>query len=110
MRDETNRLIGFAKVTRDVTDRRQREKSRRDLAAHLPQLQDEERRRIGRDLHDTLGQCVTAMRISPDCIAASLEPDNKAVQRQIAQCAGLAEECVKEVRTISYLLCPPMLE
>jgi len=110
VRDETNKLIGFAKVTRDVTDRMQKEKSLRDLAAHLLQLQDEERRRIGRDLHDTLGQCVTAMKISLDCIASSIEPDNRAVQRQIAQCVGLAEECVKEVRTISYLLYPPMLE
>jgi PAS domain S-box-containing protein len=110
VRDETNKLIGFAKVTRDVTDRMEKEKSLRDLAAHLLQLQDEERRRIGRDLHDTLGQCVTAMKISLDCIASSLEPSNTVVQRQIAQCVELAEECVKEVRTISYLLYPPMLE
>jgi PAS domain S-box-containing protein len=110
VRDETNELIGFAKVTRDITDRMQKEKSLRDLTAHLLQMQDEERKRIGRDLHDTLGQCVTAMKISLDTLASGLEPKDTTTRQQIAQCARLAEECVKEVRTISYLLYPPMLE
>ncbi len=109
VRDETNKLIGFAKVTRDATERMQKERSLRDLTSHLLQMQDEERRRIGRDLHDTLGQCVTAMKISLDSLAAGLEP-NTNISRQVTQCIGLAEECVKEVRTISYLLYPPMLE
>jgi len=110
VRDETGELIGFAKVTRDITDRMQKEKALRDLTAHLLRLQDEERRRIGRDLHDTLGQCVTAMKISLDSLALSLEPKNTSARQQIIQCVELAEECVKEVRTISYLLYPPMLE
>jgi PAS domain S-box-containing protein len=110
VRDETNKLIGFAKVTRDVTDRMQKEKSLRDLTGHLLQMQDEERRRIGRDLHDTLGQCVTAMKINLDSLASSLETKDTAVNRQVTQCVNLAEECVKEVRTLSYLLYPPMLE
>ncbi len=110
VRDETGKLIGFAKVTRDITDRMQKEKARRDLTAHLLQLQDEERRRIGRDLHDALGQCVTAMKISLDSLASSLEPKDTSVRQQVIQCVRLAEECVKEVRTLSYLLYPPMLE
>ena len=110
IRDEANKLIGFAKVTRDVTDTMRKEKSLRDLASHLLQLQDEERRRIGRDLHDTLGQCVTAMKISLDSLAYSVTPSNPEINEKVKQCARLAEECVKEVRTISYLLYPPMLE
>lgn len=110
VRDESNKLIGFAKVTRDVTERMQKEKSLRELTGHLLQMQDEERRRIGRDLHDTLGQCVTAMKISLDTLASGLDAKETAVSRQVKQCVNLAEECVKEVRTISYLLYPPMLE
>jgi PAS domain S-box-containing protein len=110
VRDQNNKVIGFAKVTRDVTERMQKEKSLRDLTSHLLQMQDEERRRIGRDLHDTLGQCVTAMKISLDSLAINLGPRDTGLSRQIMQCVGLAEECVKEVRTLSYLLYPPMLE
>jgi PAS domain S-box-containing protein len=110
VRDETDKLIGFAKVTRDVTERMQKEKALRDLTSHLLQTQDEERRRIGRDLHDTLGQSVTAMKISLDSLAYGLGPDNSEMRDKVTQCVRLAEECVKEVRTISYLLYPPMLE
>lgn len=110
VRNESNKLIGFAKVTRDVTETMQREQSLRDLSSQLLQLQDEERRRIGRDLHDTLGQSVTAMKISLDSIANTLGPEQANFRLQIMQCVGLAEECVKEVRTISYLLYPPLLE
>ena len=109
VRDEASKLIGFVKVTRDITDRIEKEKSLRDLTAHLLRMQDEERKRIGRDLHDTLGQCVTAMKINLDTLAAGLET-NSAIKKQVTQCAELADECVKEVRTISYLLYPPMLE
>ncbi len=79
---QANKLIGFAKVTRDVTDAMRKEKSLRDLASHLLQLQDEERRRIGRDLHDTLGQCVTAMKIGLDSLAYSVTPSNPVDQRK----------------------------
>lgn len=110
VRDETNKLIGFAKVTRDTTEKMEKERSLRDLASHLLQMQDEERRRIGRDLHDSLGQCVTAMKISLDTLAQRVRSNDADLSRQVSQCAGLAEECVKEVRTLSYLLYPPMLE
>lgn len=110
IRDDTRKLIGFAKVIRDVTERMQTEKSLRDLTSHLLQMQDEERRRIGRDLHDSLGQCVTAMKISLDSLAASPEVRQTELSEKVAQCVRLAGECVKEVRTFSYLLYPPMLE
>jgi PAS domain S-box-containing protein len=110
VRDETGKLIGFAKVTRDATERMHKEQSLRDLTSHLLRMQDEERRRIGRDLHDTLGQCVRAMKISLDTAAAGLKEKDTLIHQQITQCVQLAEECVKEVRTISYLLYPPMLE
>jgi PAS domain S-box-containing protein len=110
VRNEANQLIGFAKVTRDVTERMQKERALRELTLHLLRMQDEERKRIGRDLHDTLGQCVTAMKIGLDSLAASVQPKDQQIGKQVSQCVQLAEECVREVRTISYLLYPPMLE
>lgn len=110
LRDDTGRLVGFGKVTRDVTERMKAEKSLRALSLHLLKTQDEERRRIGRDLHDSLGQYVAAMKMSLDTLASSLEPGESETSQRLAQCVHLAEECVKEVRTISHLLYPPMLE
>jgi PAS domain S-box-containing protein len=121
LRGDEGRLIGFAKVTRDFTERvrvyqdlqaaRQKleesEKSLRQLSRHLLRMQDEERRRIGRDLHDSLGQYLSALKMK----LAMLNPTrDDGIMLDIAECTDLAEECVKEVRTVSYLLYPPMLE
>jgi PAS domain S-box-containing protein len=124
LKDGDGRLIGFMKVTRDFTERMQAEralqeskrklqdseKSLRELSLHLLRTQDEERRRIGRDLHDSLGQCLSVLKMKLDSLqtAASRKQTNDA--DELTQCAQLTEDAVKEVRTISYLLYPPMLE
>jgi PAS domain S-box-containing protein len=130
IRDEAGTLLGFGKVTRDFTERmraqdalRQEiqerretqrklyasEKSLRQLSKHLLRTQDEERRRIGRELHDSLGQSLAAMKINLDTLSAIVDPEKVAGQK-VAECIQLAETGIKEVRTISYLLYPPMLE
>src|SRR6185437_13972380 len=75
----------------------------RDLSLHLLRTQDEERRRIGREIHDSLGQYLSVLKMKLD----SMSPGSP---QEIGECSSLVEECVKEVRTISYLLYPPMLE
>ena len=134
VRDESNQLIGYGKVTRDITEKweaqraldranqelrkqivdrqwaerrvAESEKSLRLLSLHLLRTQDEERKRIGRDLHDSLGQVLTAMKMSLQ--ALSSKDSNH--HGQIERCVRLADDCIREVRTISYLLYPPMLD
>ena len=117
VRDHTGTLIGFSKVTRDFTKRMQEqraledsqrrlqesERSLRDLSLHLLRTQDEERRRIGREIHDSLGQYLSVLKMKLDSMSLGSP-------QEIGECSSLVEECVKEVRTISYLLYPPMLE
>jgi len=116
VRGRDGTLIGFTKVTRDFTQRmlsqkaledsqrklQESEKSLRDLSLHLLRTQDEERRRIGREIHDSLGQYLSVLKMKLDSMRGTAQ--------EITECASLTEECVKEVRTISYLLYPPMLE
>ena len=124
LKDPDGRLRGFAKVTRDFTERMQAErelrdskrklqaseKSLRDLSLHLLRTQDEERRRIGRDLHDSLGQFLSVLKMKLDSLQRSASQSQSADLPELAECARLTEDAVKEVRTISYLLYPPMLE
>jgi signal transduction histidine kinase len=72
---------------------------------HLLRMQDEERRRIGREIHGGLGQYLSVLKMKLDSMGSS-----QATAEENTECANLVEECVKEVRTISYLLYPPMLE
>jgi PAS domain S-box-containing protein len=105
-------FVGFGKVTRDFTERRkmekrlaESEKSLRELSLHLLHTQDEERRRIGRDLHDSLGQYLAALKMRLETLAKRGPADE-----HLTESIRLTEESIKEVRTLSYLLYPPLLE
>jgi signal transduction histidine kinase len=80
----------------------------RELSNRLLQSQDEERRRIARDLHDSAGQIVTALGMHLASIA------QRAVKPELRKAAQESQELVqqlsKEIRTVSYLLHPPLLE
>jgi len=111
--------LGFSKVTRDFTERlrarlaleasekrlKESEKNLRDLSLHLLRTQDEERRKIGREIHDSVGQYLAALKMKLDLLGTTPE-----ISKAAAECSNLLDECMKEVRTISYLLYPPMLE
>ncbi|HEV2398808.1 MAG TPA: MHYT domain-containing protein [Candidatus Sulfotelmatobacter sp.] len=94
---------------RDMTDRKQTELSLQQLSGRLLQLQDEERRRIARELHDSAGQLLAAlsMKLSPLADAGNGLSDTR---KQIQQSLDLVNELSKEIRTISHLLHPPLLD
>ena len=138
LKDENGEIRGYGKVTRDFTDRvraedelkranqnlekevaerrraqqqvQRSEDSLRKLSLHLLRTQDEERRRIGRDLHDSLGQYLAVLKINLDSVQSSLPTNASGFEPQLATCNQLVEDAIREVRTISYLLYPPMLE
>jgi PAS domain S-box-containing protein len=64
LRDKSRNLRGFAKVTRDVTNEKQYKESLRRLTGQLLSLQDQERRRVARELHDSTAQTLTALAIN----------------------------------------------
>jgi len=82
----------------------------RQLSGRLLQMQDEERRRIARELHDSVGQLVTAMSIN----LAEVERENTRLSPKagaaIAENSVLVQELSRQIRTISYLLHPPLLD
>lgn len=81
----------------------------RRTASELMRLQDEERRRIGRDLHDSTGQTLAALELSLNRISGV--PIFGHEQRLLLQqCVELAGRCSAEIRTASYLLHPPLLD
>lgn len=131
LRDSSGKLRGFSKITRDITERmlalealrksnqelreeidkrtaaerklQDSERSLRKLSGHLLRMQDEERRRLGRELHDSVGQYLAALKMGLETIHGDSDPP-------VQECVQMVDQCMKEVRTISYLLYPPMLE
>jgi signal transduction histidine kinase len=95
-------------LEREVTERKRAEEQLRQLSVRLMTLQDEERRRIARDLHDTTGQTLSAMKMTAALIQQTAAgPD---MHRLLDDLNALTDEAVQEIRTTSYLLHPPLLD
>jgi len=84
----------------------QRTAALRLLSARLLRVQDEERRRIARELHDSLGQYLTAAKINLDVLARS---DQKG-SASLREAAELIDRAIADTRTLSHLLHPPLLD
>jgi signal transduction histidine kinase len=97
--------IHYRLLGEELTAREQAEASAHRLSARVLRLQDEERRRLSRELHDGLGQNLVAAKLALSNLADS-KPDDSAV----ADCLKLIDESLAEARTISYLLHPPLLD
>jgi chemotaxis family two-component system sensor kinase Cph1 len=108
--DRTRELaLSLASVESEITIRKQTEEHLRDLSAQVLRLQDEERRTIARDLHDSTGQTLAALQMVVAQLAALLSDVPKA-PKLFDELNILAEQASKEIRTISYLLHPPLLD
>jgi two-component system, NarL family, sensor kinase len=71
------------------------------------QLQDEERRRIARELHDSIGQHLTAIAMSVSTLEGRVRPE---LRPEVKEILRHVDTCIKDVRTISHLLHPPLLD
>jgi PAS domain S-box-containing protein len=111
LRNPNGTLVQLA-VTRDITERKKFAETIKEseLSACLLKLQDEERRRIARELHDGVGQLLAAMRMN----GARLNSEKAKLTPEAARCAEenfrLVEQASTEIRTISYLFHPPLLD
>jgi PAS domain S-box-containing protein len=117
------------RVTRswDVTEQRKAEESLRkshaelesqvaqrtlalqNLSQRLLRMQDEERRRVARDLHDSTGQTLVALKMSVAALQDKFTRDQSTFTA-LSDVAELADRALQEIRTTSYLLHPPLLD
>jgi signal transduction histidine kinase len=98
-----------AKVRQRTVQLDQANESLSELTARLLQLQDEERRRIARDLHDSIGQTTAVLGVNLARIESEMERVAKAISI-VKDSQEIVRETGANVRTISYLLHPPLLD
>jgi two-component system NarL family sensor kinase len=78
----------------------------RKLSSRLMRVQDEERRRIARELHDSLGQYLAAAKINLEVLSAQKNNGNG----QLHEAQNLIDRAISDIRTLSHLLHPPLLD
>jgi signal transduction histidine kinase len=110
MRDAEGRIVRWYGTNTDIEDRKRAEEELRRLSGQLLRLQDEERRRIARELHDSTGQDLVALATTLSQLRASIPSSGRKLRKLASQGQALADKCIREVRTLSYLLHPPMLD
>jgi PAS domain S-box-containing protein len=107
-RADNGEPAGWLEINSDMTQQKQAEETARRLSGRILQVQDEERRRMARDLHDSLGQYLAMIKI---CIDGSLRNVHDPAPRQLLeQSREMVDQCVSETRTLSHLLHPPLLD
>ncbi|MFO1060107.1 MAG: PAS domain-containing sensor histidine kinase [Dongiaceae bacterium] len=94
----------------EITEAKNAQEALARLSARLLQLQDEERRRIARELHDSTAQNLLAIVFNMTRLQEPLREARAPVPRILAETLGLAEQSLQEIRTLSYLLHPPLLD
>ncbi|MBA3916081.1 MAG: PAS domain-containing protein, partial [Acidobacteriales bacterium] len=111
LRDQEGRLTGWLEINTDMTRQKNAEAAARRLSARLLQMQDEERRRIARELHDSLGQYLTSLKINQDLLSRDESSMTSERRRTLLQeSLEIIDQCLTETRTISHLLHPPLLD
>ena len=106
LRDRNGKSEGWLEINTDITARKRAEEAARRLSGRILSLQDDERRRIARGLHDSLGQYLAALKMNLDVFRTSKNDQAKLA----SDCAEIVDKCLNETRTISHLLHPPLLD
>ena len=97
-------------VMRDIMKRKRDEGSLRRLSGRLLRLQDEERRRLARELHDSTAQSLAALALELAIVGERGEGLAPRARQALAEAERIADQVSRELRTLSYLLHPPLLD
>jgi PAS domain S-box-containing protein len=102
--------IGLCGIATDITELKRAQDQLRRLSGSIMANQEKERRAIARELHDELGQVLTALRMDAVWLSARLRPnDPKAADRALAMCQ-LIDQTIDEVRSLATRLRPGVLD
>jgi len=106
VRDKDGKPLAWLEINTDITSRKRAEEAARSLSGRILTLQDEERRKMARGLHDSLGQYLASLKMNLDLL---LTADGN-MEKLASECSEIVEMCLTETRTISHLLHPPLLD
>lgn len=109
-RNEEGLPVRMHGILADITEQKTAERAFEQLSGRLLEIQDGERRRVARELHDTTGQSLAAAAMSLARVQTEGVQLSPAARQALADAAALVEQSLSEIRMQSYLLHPPLLD
>lgn len=110
LRNLEGQITGVLINVRDINESKRREEDLRRLSSRLLRAEDQERRRIARDLHDSFAQRVLAVNLNLALLDRYASPLNERARRALIETREIMGEFSKEIRSLSYILHPPVLD
>ncbi|MGH7822345.1 MAG: PAS domain-containing sensor histidine kinase [Candidatus Binatia bacterium] len=109
-RDPEERLVELRWLVQDVTEQKRRDESIRQLSARLLHAHDEARRWFARELHDSMGQDLAALAANLARVRQSVAALDPGARAALQESRSLVQSCSRGIRTLAYLLHPPLLD
>lgn len=110
LEDSQHNRSGWLQINTDISGQRRSEQILRVLTGRLLRLQDDERRRLARELHDSAGQILAAISMNLTPLESDHGLASPKAAEAIRESLALIKELSGELRTISHLLHPPLLD
>jgi two-component system sensor histidine kinase UhpB len=107
--DETGELVAIEGISRDISQHVIARERLRELTVRITQAQEDERRRLARDLHDDVGQALTIMKMRLGMAEKAL-PEDSAAREKLDVLKTLLDDTLQTVRGLSHELRPPLLD
>lgn len=98
------------RVQERTTELAQKADEIRELTGQLLKSQDDERRRLARELHDSTGQMLVSLNLTLDNIREESKKPDAQIEKLVSECVDISNEMSRQLRTMSYLLHPPLLD
>ncbi len=110
VRQSTGEVVGVIGVATDISERRRGEQRLQELTRRLVLVQEEERRRVSRELHDEAGQALTVVKISLEMVEGELPKEMKELHERVSEAILLTGDTMERIRLLAQDLRPPALD
>ncbi|MCC6900556.1 MAG: PAS domain S-box protein [Polyangiaceae bacterium] len=110
IRDASGAIVRSRSIWRDISRRKRDESKLRELAVALQNAREEEGKRIARELHDQLGQAMTALQLDLGWLGRNLPPESTQAHQRLAAARALVDENLQLARRLSSELRPSLLD
>jgi signal transduction histidine kinase len=110
LKDSRGSIMGAVETLQDITEIKRAEERIKDLTRQMIDLQERERESISREIHDNVGQLMSALKMSLSRVNKKIPNEFSLIKEQLSEILHLADNAISEIRAVSHTLHPPLIE